>query len=70
MGGWLEERFGHGANFVILSRNRAHWILADMASCASGNCTAPIFTTQNADVAKQLMEFVEARALFLGEADN
>ena len=70
VGGWLEERFGHGANFVILSRNRAHWILADMATCASGNCTAPIFTTQNVDVAKQLMEFVEAKALFLGEADN
>ena len=35
---WLEERYGHvKTNMAILSRNRAHWVLADLAIIASGN---------------------------------
>jgi long-subunit acyl-CoA synthetase (AMP-forming) len=30
---------------ALLSRNRAHWIMADMAVIHSGNVTVPLFTT-------------------------
>ena len=70
MAAWLEDRYGSGNNFAILSRNRAHWILADMAITCSGNCSAPMFTTQKADVVRHLMDFTDVKALFLGESEN
>ena len=42
---WLEAEFGEGQRMALLSRNRAHWIMADMAVIHSGNITVPLFTT-------------------------
>ncbi len=68
---WLEDRFGNqGTNIGFLSRNRAHWMLADMAVLASGNVSVPLFTTMVADVAKYILEFTEAKALVVGETSN
>ena len=68
---WLEQRFeGSANNIAILSRNRAHWMLADAAINASGNCSAPMFTTQKADIVKYLLNFTETKAIFLGESEN
>ncbi len=68
---WLERRYGASqANMVLLSRNRAHWFLADLAVIGSGNVTIPIFTTLAPSIAKYIFEFTEARVLILGEADN
>ena len=67
---WLEQRYGSDNTIVILSRNCAHWYLADMAISASGNRCTPMFTTQNADVARYMIDFTEVKALFLGEAEN
>ena len=68
---WLEQRFeGSANNIAILSRNRAHWMLADAAINASGNCSAPMFTTQKADIVKYLLTFTETKAIFLGESEN
>ena len=67
---WLEERFGTGVKMAILSRNRAHWFLADFAIIASGNVAVPIFTTIPASAARYVLEFSGAKVLFLGEAQN
>ncbi|RLQ22513.1 AMP-binding protein [Seongchinamella sediminis] len=68
---WLEQRYGNNqANVALLSRNRAHWMLADLALMASGNVSIPLFTTLVADTAQYILEFTDARALILGEADN
>lgn len=68
---WLAQRFaGGGANIAILSRNRAHWVLADLAITASGNCSVPIFTNQKRDVVDYLIDFTDTQALFLGESEN
>jgi long-chain acyl-CoA synthetase len=66
----LEDRFGSGVRMAILSRNRAHWFLADFAAIASGNITIPIFTTVPAASAKYVLEFSGAEVVFLGEAEN
>jgi len=66
----LETQFGHGERMVILSRNCPHWFLADMAIIASGNIQVSMFTTLQADVAQYILEFTEARLMFVGEADN
>ena len=66
----LEERFGNGSAMAILSRNRAHWFLADFAIIASGNVTIPIFTTLPGPTAEYVLDFSETKVLLLGETAN
>ena len=68
---WFERRYGKEKSvFGVLSRNRAHWMLADMAITASGNVSAPLFTTLLADTAEYILTFTVASVLIVGEAGN
>lgn len=68
---WLEAEYGAGGSrFALLSRNRAHWMLADMAIIGSGNVTVPIFTTQSTDTTSYILDFADVQVLFLGESEN
>lgn len=68
---WLEQRYGASQeNIVLLSRNRAHWFMADLAIIGSGNVTVPIFTTLAPSVAEYIFDFTGTHVLILGEADN
>ena len=68
---WFEQRYGASqANIALLSRNRAHWMLADLAIIGSGNVTIPLFTTLAASTAEYIFDFTEAQVLILGETDN
>jgi len=68
---WLEQHAGEkGDRIALLSRNRAHWMLADMAIVASGRVSVPLFTTQTAESSSYVMDFSEARVLIVGEAEN
>jgi len=66
----LEERFGHGNKMILLSRNRAHWFMADLAIIRSGNVTVSMFTTLPASTAEYIAEFTEAKVIFVGESPN
>lgn len=66
----LEARFGSGHSMALLSKNRAHWILADLAIIASGNVSVPLFTTHPAATAQYILEFTDTKVLFLGETTN
>ena len=70
IGAWLQQRFGSGANIALLSKNRPHWFMADLAIIGSGNVTVPLFTTLSQVHAKYILEFAEVSALILGECDN
>lgn len=68
---WLEERYGASRfNMALLSRNRAHWVMADLAIIGSGNVSIPLFTTLSAPIAEYILEFTGTRVLVLGETDN
>jgi long-chain acyl-CoA synthetase len=68
---WLEKRYGNSkTNIVLLSHNRAHWMLADLAIIGSGNVTVPMFTTLPAPTAKYIFDFTDTQLLILGETDN
>ncbi len=68
---WLEEEYGDtGTNIGLLSKNCAHWMLADMAILASGNVSIPLFTTQNAEISEYILNFAEVKLLVLGRAEN
>ena len=66
----LETQFGHGERMVMLSRNRPHWFLADLAIIASGNITVSMFTTLPGNTAEYIMNFTEAKVMFVGETTN
>ena len=69
-GAWFEDRFGHGTNIALLSKNRPHWFLADMAIIKSGNVTVPLFTTLSREHSEYILEFADVKALILGETAN
>jgi long-chain acyl-CoA synthetase len=66
----LEARFGHQEKMIILSRNRPHWFMADMAIIRSGNVTVSMFTTLSPSVAEYIAEFTAAKVIFVGESPN
>ncbi len=70
MAAMLEHRFGHGERIALLSRNCAHWFLADLAIIKSGNITVSMFTTLPASTAQYILDFCETRVLFVGETSN
>ena len=67
---WLEERFGTGVSMAILSRNRAHWFLADFAIIASGNVAIPIFTTIPAPSARYVLDFSRVKCRSRAQAPS
>ncbi|MEE3331427.1 MAG: AMP-binding protein [Myxococcota bacterium] len=67
---WLEQNYPQRTRMAILSRNRAHWVLADYAIIAAGNVTIPIFTTLPRNTAEYVLEFSETKVLFVGETEN
>jgi long-chain acyl-CoA synthetase len=67
---WLEAEFAHGQHMALLSRNRAHWIMADMGIIHSGNVTVPLFTTHAQATAEYILDFTDTQVLFLGETEN
>jgi len=66
----LETQFGHGERMVMLSRNRPHWFFADLAIIASGNITVSMFTTLPGSTAEYILNFTEAKVMFVGETTN
>ena len=68
---WQEQHFGgHGAKVGIVSRNCAHWFMADLGSIAAGNVVIPMFTTLPGETAKYVMDFTDMQLLFVGETEN
>jgi long-chain acyl-CoA synthetase len=66
----LESQFGHGEKMVVLSRNRAHWVLADMAIITSGNVQVSLFTTLPGNTAEYIFNLTETKVVFVGETSN
>ncbi|AJY40128.1 AMP-binding protein [Burkholderia humptydooensis] len=58
-----------GSNIAILSKNCAHWILADFAIWLSGHVSVPIYPTLGAESVRQVLTHCEAAALFVGKLD-
>lgn len=66
----LEARFGIDEKMIILSRNRPHWFMADLATIRSGNVTVSMFTTLPPSTAQYIAEFTDAKVIFVGESPN
>lgn len=59
-----------GSNIAILSKNCAHWIMADIAIWMAGYISVPIYPTLSADGVKYILDHSDAKAVFIGKLDN
>ena len=59
-----------GSSIAILSKNCAHWIMADFAIWLAGHVSVPLYPTLTAGSVRQILEHCEARAVFVGKLDD
>jgi long-chain acyl-CoA synthetase len=66
------ERLGlePGDRVGLISRNCAHWVLADMAIILAGLVSVPVYPTAKADTVRQILEHSGCRACFVGKIDQ
>ncbi len=59
-----------GDRVAILSKNCAHWIMADLAIFLSGCVSVPLYPNQSADTLRYVLEHSETKAIFVGKLDQ
>jgi len=59
-----------GSHIAILSKNCAHWIMADIAIMMAGCVSVPIYPSLSSDSIKPILEHSDATAIFVGKLDN
>jgi len=59
-----------GAKVAILSKNCAHFLMAELAIWMAGYTTVAIFPTESADTVKFVLEHSESSLLFVGKLDE
>lgn len=55
---------------AILSKNCAHWIMADFAIWMAGHISVPIYPTLSAHAIRQILEHSESKVIFVGKLDE
>ena len=64
------QGFAPGARIAMLSKNCAHFIMAELAIWMAGYTTVAIFPTEVAETVKYVLEHSEASLLFVGKLDT
>jgi long-chain acyl-CoA synthetase len=64
------QGFAPGSRIAILSKNCAHFFMAELAIWMAGHTTVAIFPTETADTVKYVLEHSEASLLFVGKLDT
>jgi long-chain acyl-CoA synthetase len=63
------QGFEPGARIALLSKNTAHFIMAELAIWMAGCTTVAIFPTETADTVRYVMEHSGASMMFVGKLD-
>jgi long-chain acyl-CoA synthetase len=61
---------GNETKVAILSKNCAHWLMADLAIMMAGMISVPIYPTLSAAGVRELLEHSKATAIFIGKLDQ
>jgi long-chain acyl-CoA synthetase len=62
--------FARGARIAMLSKNCAHFIVAELAIWMAGYTTVAIFPTETAETVRYVLDHSEASLLFVGKLDD
>lgn len=57
------------SNVAILSKNCAHWIMADLAIMMAGHVSVPLYPTASVAALSQTLQHSASRVVFLGKLD-
>jgi len=55
---------------ALLSKNCAHWMMADLAIWMAGHISVPIYPTLSANAVRQILEHSESKLIFIGKLDD
>jgi long-chain acyl-CoA synthetase len=66
----LAQNWESGSHIVILSKNCAWWVMAELAIWMSGHLTVPMYTSLTAQSTRKLIEHSEPVACFVGPIDD
>jgi long-chain acyl-CoA synthetase len=70
MAAWLlAQGYEPGSRIAIMSKNCAHWIMADFAIWMAGHVSVPLYPTLTAHSVRQVLEHSGACAVFAGKLD-
>ena len=64
------QGFGPGARIAVLSKNCAHFIMAELAIWMAGGTTVAIFPTETAETVNYVLTHSGASLLFVGKLDT
>lgn len=67
---FADMNFPAKSNIALLSKNCAHWIIADLAIMMAGHISVPLYATLTAASVRQILEHAEARAIVVGKLDD
>ena len=64
-----EQGVGDGAHVGLLSKNCAHFFIAELAIWMAGGTTVAIFPTEGPDTIRYVLEHSDSKLLFVGKLD-
>ncbi len=68
---WLRAReLPHGSHIALISKNCAHWIIADLAIWMAGHVSVPLYPNLTADSVAQVLKHSESVLAFIGKLDD
>ena len=70
MAAHLQNRGLAGSQVAILTKNCAHFFIAELAIWIAGCTTVAIFPTESAETIRFVLDHSDARLLFVGKLDN
>ncbi|MFJ2492466.1 AMP-binding protein [Pseudomonas iridis] len=68
---WLRAReLPQGSHIALISKNCAHWIIADLAIWMAGHISVPLYPNLTADSVAQVLNHSESVLAFIGKLDD
>ena len=58
------------SKIALLSKNCAHWLMADMAIMMSGHVSVPLYPNLNSETLSKILNHSESQLIFVGKLDN
>lgn len=55
---------------ALISKNCAHWMMADLAILMAGHISVPLYPTLSANAIRQILEHSESKVVFVGKLDD
>ena len=68
--GLRKQGLGPGDRIGLISKNCAHWVIADMALILAGMVSVPIYPTANSRTIRQVLEHSQADGCIIGKLEH